>query len=141
MKLHTKLSSHDVYDSMAVTKARGLMTKDVKFTQFIEQPSRSHPNGFLIQLGTHDKRSGPKNSRYYKNTGKRGANSGRYEGYPMWAATYDEWGWFIADIFDRDPDAKFGHYTSQKRFNELTNNKYQLTYLNPEGYWVNVLHP
>jgi hypothetical protein len=141
MKLHTKLSIQDVYDSLVVTKARGLMTEDVHFHQFTEQKSRSHPNGFIIQLGTYDQKSGPTNSRYYKNTGKRGASSGTNVEESVWAATYDEWGWFIADLFDRDPDASFGHYKTRALFDQMTKGKYRLSNLTQTGVWVNVLHP
>jgi hypothetical protein len=141
MKLHTKLSTQDVYDALIVTHARGLMTTDVHFVQFIEEPSKSRPNGYKLQLGTRDQHSGPKNSRYYKNTGKRGAHSERNEGDPVWAATYDEWGWFIADIFDRDPEASFGHYKTKALFEQMTKGKYKLENLNPTGVWVNTLHP
>jgi hypothetical protein len=140
MKMHTKLSSQDIYDSMTVSKARGLMTDDIRFIQFKEQPSKSHPNGFLVQLGTYDQKSGPKNSRYYKNTGKRGAHSERNEGEPVWAATYDEWGWFLADIFDRDPDARLGQYKNKDHFDEMTKGKYRFNNTT-SGVWVNVLHP
>lgn len=137
MKLHTKLDIQAVYDSLTVTKARGLMSDDIHFHQFDEQPSKSHPHGFIIQLGTFDQASGPTNSRHYKNTGTRGASSDEQ----VWAASYDEWGWFIADIFDRDPNASFGHYKTRALFNEITKGKYRLSELTEPGVWVNVLHP
>jgi hypothetical protein len=141
MKLHTKLDIGEVYNSLIVTKARDLMTDDIYFYQFIEQPSRTHPHGYLIQLGTYDQRSGPTNSRRYKNTGKRGSHAERNTGEPLWAATYEEWGWFIADLFERDPGARFGHYTSAAKFHEMTKNKFHLENIPANGVWVNTIHP
>ena len=144
MKLHTKLDIGEVYNSLIVTKARELMTEDIFFHQLIEQPSKSHPHGFIIQLATTDQQSGPKNSRYYKNTGKRGAHSetglGRAD-ESLWAATYDEWGWFIADLFERDPGASFGHYKTAAKFHEMTKNKYHLDSIPNSNIWVNTIHP
>jgi hypothetical protein len=137
MKLHTKLDMNDVYASMLVTQARGLMAEDVFFYQIIEEPSRTHQYGFKIQLGTWDQRSGPKNSRNYKQmTTKSGKTDDK-----LWAATYEEWGWFLADIFDRDPDASFGHYKTKALFHEMTKGKFRLEELANTGIWVNVLHP
>jgi len=141
MKLHTKLDIGEVYNSLIVTKARELMTEDIYFHQLIEQPSKTHPKGYIIQLATTDQRSGPKNSRYYKNTGKRGANSERNTGEALWAATFDEWGWFIADLFERDPGARFGHYTTAAKFHEMTKNKYRLENIPNGNLWVNTIHP
>jgi hypothetical protein len=139
MKLHTKLDIGEVYNSLIVTKARELMTEDIFFHKLIEEPSKTHSHGYIIQLATTDQRSGPKNSRYYKNTGTRGAHS--TGGDRLWAATYDEWGWFIADLFERDPSASFGHYKTAAKFHEMTKNKYRLENVPNSGIWVNTLHP
>jgi hypothetical protein len=119
VKLHTKLISHEIIDALWDVKKRGLMTRDIDFVQFEYENSRTHPNGYLIQLGTDDKTSGPTNSRHYKNSGQWGADT------QVWAATYDEWGWFIAELFERDPDAKFGHYKSYDDFHAQTKTRFQ----------------
>jgi hypothetical protein len=118
MKLHTKLTSHDISEALENVKQHGLVTEDISFVQFAYESSRSHANGYLIQLGTTNKYSLPSGKkRHYKNSGDRGADM-------IWAATYDEWGWFIAEIFDRDPNAKFGYYKSRDDFNEQTKWKF-----------------
>lgn len=127
MKLHTKLYSQALRKAMADTKAAGQMTEDIEFVQFAPEGSRSHDYGYKIQLGTYDQRSGPTNSRHYKNSGSRGARSEYMNGENVWAATYDEWGWFIARIFAADPDARFGEYRGRDDFNRKTKNAYLLT--------------
>jgi hypothetical protein len=127
MKLHTQLFSQDVRDALADTKLAGQMTDDVEFVQFTPRGSRSHLHGFLIQLGTYDQHSGPANSRHYKNSGQYGATSEYFQGENIWAATYDEWGWFIARIFALDPEARFGHYRDRDDFNRQTGYKYTIS--------------
>lgn len=123
MKLHTKLNSHQIYDALTDVKLGGGMTKDIYFVQFAYENSRTHPNGYLIQLGTTDQHSLPSGKkRHYKN--RHYKNSGDHGSDTIWAATYDEWGWFIAELFERDPNAKFGYYSSRDDFNEKTNGKF-----------------
>lgn len=117
MKLHTKLLPHEISDAFRTVKDDGDMTADIEFVQFDAENSRSHDNGYKIQLGTYDPKSGPKNSRYHKNSGQYGASD-------IWAATYDEWGCFVAEIFSRDPGAKFGSYDGVDDFNAKTEDRY-----------------
>lgn len=163
MKLHTRLHSSDIGRALARVHDLGLVARDVTFVEFTYQDSRSHPSGFKIQLGTYDKYTGPTGSRRYKNTGHLGASSA-WNGEPVWAATYDEWGWFIAEIFLADPRAKFGPYKDATDFHRQTKGAYRpsatpavryQTYAEaalvaaptieePEpGFrlWVNTLHP
>src|ERR1700743_1588799 len=108
MKLHTKLLGNEIRAAMRAAKDKGLVTEDIGFARFEFENSRSHDNGYHIQLGTDDKTSGPKKSRYHRNSGERGARNSYYGDYREWAATYDEWGWFMAEVFKLDPDAKWG---------------------------------
>jgi hypothetical protein len=126
MKLHTALNYAEVVDALNRTKAAGHMTSDIFFYQDTYQASRTHRYGFHIQLGTYDQRSGPTYSRHYKNTGHYGAQSA-WLGYPVWAATYDEWGYFIEEIFEADITARFGHYRNYADFCAKTDNKYRKT--------------
>lgn len=119
MKLHTTLGYQQITQAMRDVKSRGQMTEDVMFVQFEHENSNSHPNGYLIQLGTLDKTTGPTNSRHYKNSGQWGSDN------TMWAATYDEWGWFIAELFELDPDAKFGRYKNYDDFHAQTKTRFQ----------------
>lgn len=119
MKLHTTLGYQQITQAMRDVKSRGLVTDDIFFVQFDYEGSRSRPNGWLIQLGTFDKTTGPTNSRHYKNSGQWGAETN------IWAATYDEWGWFIAELFELDPDATFGHYKGINDFHKQTKTRFQ----------------
>lgn len=121
MKLHSNtLDTFDISRALQAGKNAGLIADDIYFTQFNPAGSRKRARGFEIQLGTHDKSSGPTNSRYYKNSGNSGADS-------VWAATYDEWGWFIAYLFASDPEAIFGPYLGLDSFNQQTKNKFLLS--------------
>lgn len=120
MKLHSdKLTDDDVREALGQAKAAGKVTQDVCMVQFMPGGSRSRARSWAIQLGTEDKTSGPTKSRHYKNSGQYGRSQ-------VWAATYDEWGWFIAQLFAVDPDATFGPYLGLDSFNAQTASKYVL---------------
>lgn len=118
MRLHTQLTGPDVGNALLRAKKAGRVTEDVQFTVFGTYKSRTHAYAYEIQLGTYDKHSLPEGTvdqhgkkmhvRRFKNSGNSGASSeyGYYEN--VWAATYDEWGWFIAEIFKADPTARWG---------------------------------
>jgi hypothetical protein len=118
MRLHTSMTGTAVETALQRAKDKGKISPDVTFAVFGSgYGSRSHSRAFEIQLGTLDKTSGPKNSRHFKNTGQEEASR-------IYAATYDEWGWFIAEIFNIDPAAKFGLYDGQINFEVQTNDAY-----------------
>lgn len=115
MRLHTQLDAIDVRNMLEIAKRKGKVTADVVFmpswTFPPEHTSRTHAHAFEIQLGTIDKDSLPKGTldqhgkkmrvRKYKNAGDSGAST-------IWAATWFEWGWFILEVFDADPTARWG---------------------------------
>jgi hypothetical protein len=53
------------------------------------------------------------------NTGISGANNDEY------AATHDDWGHFIAALYQNDPTAKIGPYKSRTHFHVVTKDKYR----------------
>ena len=115
MKLHTVLTEAQVSNALFRVHVADLVARDVYFTEFTAEPSKSRPNGFRIQLGTDDPDllGGKRN---YKNSGGYGASN-------VYAATWYEWGWFIARIFDMDPTAIFGtEYKTREAFNAATDN-------------------
>lgn len=136
MKLHTSLTSREVHDALDEAKADGKVTRDVEFVEYDQGGSYTHERRFDIQLGTWNKHSLPADYRdqhgkrlavrRYKNTGTTGASSGVFGGDQVWAATYDEWGWFIAEVMYRDPKAVFGSYKGVEGFNERTKGKFVL---------------
>lgn len=110
MKLHSDtLDESAIFKALRAAKDAGQVTNDIHLVQFNPSGSRSRARGFDIQLGTHNPLTGPTKSRHFKNSGTDGASS-------IWAATYDEWGWFIARLFDADPDAIFGPYAGVEDF-------------------------
>lgn len=160
MKLHTSLLMTDIGNALTRVKELGLVAEDIRFMQFTIEGSRSRPYGYRIQLGTYNQHSGPTRSRRYKNSGRSGATTG-YDGNDrVWAATYDEWGWFIGEIFLMDPSARFGSYDGAMDFYEQTGGRFRPSAVpsvryapltDPDDYpepektgprmWVNTLHP
>lgn len=118
MRIHTnKLTLSGLRECLAHAKASGKVTQDIEFVVESSHGSRSHARAFDIQLGTYDQHSGPTNSRHFKNTGTHGASH-------IWAATYDEWGHFLALVFLCDRDAKAGQYEGHADFHKQTNDAY-----------------
>ena len=117
MKLHTSLSTTDVYQALSRAQKAGHVTPDIDFQGGLTVlGSRSHERAFEVQLGTHDKASLPAGytdqngrkmtARRYKNSGGSGTASGA--DCSVWSATWHEWGWFMAEVFRADPGAMFG---------------------------------
>lgn len=96
MRIHTNLTHSDIVDC-----ARGL----VSLTTLSEHGSRSRERAFEVKL------SG--SSPYRQNFGTEQA------------ATWDEWGVFIARIFAKDSDAIAGHYKSADLFHEVTDGRFE----------------
>ena len=118
MKLHSDYIDADgAMLAMRRAKSAGNVSYDIEFLVFNAQNSRSREFGYEIQLGTYNKTSGPTKSRRFKNSGTSGA------GY-LYAATYTEHGWFIAELFAMDAEAIFGPYKGVQSFNEQTDNRF-----------------
>lgn len=117
MKLHTNtLTRSDIREALAESKAAGFVDAAVGFEMLEDKGSRSHSHAFEVQLGWYgEKIKG--DGRRYKNTGKNGADI-------VYAATYDEWGQFIAELMERDRDAVFGTYKGYDGFHEATRYAY-----------------
>lgn len=116
MRLHSdKLISSDIYSSLTQVKKLGLVSNHVYFYIDDERGSRKRTRAWEIQLGTDVKIKGDK--RGYKNSGKYGADT-------IYAATYDEWGWYIAALFEKDPDLIFGTYKGVDDYNRQTKHKF-----------------
>lgn len=117
MKLHSdKLTRTDVVEALTMSQKAGLIDQAVGFEILEERGSRSHSHAFEVQLGWYgNKVKG--DGRRFKNTGKGGADS-------VYAATYDEWGQFIAELMERDHNATFGTYKGYQGFHEATRFQY-----------------
>lgn len=55
------------------------------------------------------------NGTHFPNSGTSGAQT-----FGGMAASWTEWGWFIARVFERDPNARCGQYKTLDDFNEQT---------------------
>lgn len=122
MKIHSDyLTYADVTRAFESTRASGLITPDVGMVQLARDGSRSYHFAYLVQLGTfnRDSRTDGK-KRGYKNSGVAGADN------RLWAATWEEWGWFISALFALDSDAKIGQYKNAEDFHKVTEYKFEL---------------
>src|ERR1700722_2690850 len=120
MRLHTKLNRSEIHAALDRAKLYGHVADDVQFLdtnkpdaqtyQVIAQySSQTHDNAFEISLGVdkdHTYQPLPDNYRNQFGTRQKTRRTARIYGY--WAATWEEWGWFIAEIFKADPDARWG---------------------------------
>jgi hypothetical protein len=116
MRLHTSLPGSQVFAALSRAQRKGLIAPDIDFTVYKTGGSKTHPFGYEIQLGTYDKYSLP--AGYVDQHGKnlrvrryRNSNHGDAE----YAATWHEWGWFIAEVFAADPESRWGSDPSRAR--------------------------
>lgn len=120
MRLHSDTHTwRSIHDALDLAKASGKVPEHIDFEVCTEHGSRKRSTAFEIKLATYTKEPG--DGRRRPNTGNRGTDTS--DG--LWAATYDEWGWFIAELFAVDGDAIFGHYDGVTGFNEATSHKYE----------------
>lgn len=119
MKFHTTLTETEIQDCMGRAKSDGDMPADIVFDVFGPAGSRSHPRGFEIHLATsrNDTRA---DGRKRAGSPLAGGSGLRY------AATYDEWGYFLAEFFAADPSAKAGPYKNRDHFHIKTRHAYAM---------------
>lgn len=116
MRLHTdKLTGLDLYKIRKAVIDENLIAPHVYFDKLDGRGSRSRARAFDVHLATATKLKG--DGRRWLNTGNEGAGN-------EYAATYDEWGWLIAEIFERDPEAIFGNYKGREDFHRQTHGAY-----------------
>lgn len=112
MKIHSDtLTQDDLYNSLFAANDRGRVADSVYFDILDPAGSRKRLRAFEVRLASSEKLPG--DNRRLTNSGTRGAGN-------LWAATYDEWGWIIAEIFKRDPSATVGDYDGVDDFNRRT---------------------
>lgn len=116
MRLHTSLEWHEVADAIYRAKARGNVAIGVVLMQGGRTTgSRTHDRRFNVQLaadpgtplpfGYRDQYGKRLHTRRARNFGRPG------EFYDFGkAATWHEWGWFMAEVFALDPLAMFGSH-------------------------------
>lgn len=122
MRLHTSLTYEQVEAALHRAKGKGHVATDVQFqdTQpegavsyrlMAEHGSHTHDRAFEIQLGVSKLDPyQPLPADYVNQFGKRQkTRRSTNGGGNAWAATWHEWGWFMAEVFAADPDAMFGN--------------------------------
>jgi hypothetical protein len=83
--------------------------------------SRSHHRAFEVTLRATPGKDRNGKVRRWPNGGSYGADTGYGK-----AATYDEWGYFIAEVYRKDPDAKVGPYDNLADFTRQTRGAYSM---------------
>lgn len=113
MRIHTDtLTRQDLY---AATRHAG----EAHLEECDEHGSRSRKRSYDVGLAVYDGGKGTSHP-YRRNTGQYGA-----EGGAIWAATYDEWGWWLAALFELDPLMIAGVYKGYDDFHAKTSHKYR----------------
>lgn len=100
MRIHSnKLSAMHIIHALQDEKIAGRIAFTVHFKTIEKKGSRTHANAFEIQLSSSEKEAGD---------GRRAGNSGAYGAGDEYAATYDEWGFLLAALFELDLNAVVG---------------------------------
>lgn len=114
MRLHTTLTEYDVREALR----ESVGPDGVYFDTLTAHGSRSHARAFEVRIT-----GAPGHDRNGK--ARRRVNSGQYGAGAYLAATYDEWGYFMAAVLSRDPSAKWGTaYNGAEDFMRKTEHRY-----------------
>lgn len=120
MRIHTDKIGHTqtISDALKAQKQLGRIAPHVFFKTLEHHGSRSHQFAYEIQLEAEERDNG----RRAGNSGSYGAMRPEYDGY---AATFDEWGWLLAALFEVDPKMMVGSwknptYAGSEHFDERT---------------------
>lgn len=123
MKFHSDqlTSVSDISNALTRAKFKGHVPNHV-YADITRSGSRSHKYAYEVSLYSLEKLPGDK--RRFKNSGNNGAA-------PEYAATYDEWGYFMAEIYAVDSfvvmgTLAHGPYRDETEFNSKTNGKYPI---------------
>lgn len=117
MRIHTNtLTVHDLHDALATT---GLRAGGVRVDTASLHNSRKRKVSIEFRLSAE-----PGKGRRRRNTGYYGAEDAFQTPFQM-AATYDEHGIWMAELFERDPEAIIGYYDGRDDFHEQTKGKYR----------------
>lgn len=103
MRIHTTVTEAEVYAAARLAR--------VDLATFARHGSRKSDHAFEVKLEGE--------SRQRPNGGESGAGSG-------YAATWDQWGVFLAAIFRADPAASCWAYTDEQDFHWQTDDRFAL---------------
>lgn len=106
MKIHTDTETLIIVNrAFRAARAAGQIGPDVYTDKLIQAGSRTRRYAADVHLASSTGGPGTDHPRR-PNSGGYGADGSR----DLYAATYAEWGWFIAHVFAIDPDAVVGPY-------------------------------
>jgi hypothetical protein len=103
------------------TKAAKL-SPDVWVEDFSQHGSRKRSRGYEVRLAAEAGRDYKGTARRPRNSGSYGAEDGTYQK----AATYDEHGKWIAELYKVDPEAIVGPYKNAEDFHSKTRYAYDM---------------
>lgn len=118
MRIHT--DSLDIGDIEAALSRANRGVQAVYLDGCTRFGSRSRARAYEVVLRARDGRDRYGKVRTWPNSGSYGAETGEGK-----AATYDEWGHFLAEVFVADPEAIAGYYKSAADFEDKTRGKYK----------------
>lgn len=109
MKIHSDVITYqDIWNAEKIASVGG---HGKVYLEFVSQGSRSRKNAFEVHLegdGSVSKRK--PNDR---------GNSDR-----QYAATWSQWGWFLAALYEIDPEMKCAYYADLEDYNIKTDNAF-----------------
>lgn len=102
MRIHTdSLKRQDVVDALRKTKTDNRVGSNVIFNVLSEHRSTIRARAFEVQLIAASSIGPQKNGRQF-------TSSGGYRTGNDYAATHDEWGWLLSELFELDPNMVCG---------------------------------
>jgi hypothetical protein len=101
-------------------QAAGRVAPGVYFDKITAHGSRTHTSAAEVHLVSDTKEPGSKRRR--PNSGTVGAD-GRGD---VWAATWAEWGWFMAEVFAADPGARMSYDRDAAAFHARTRDQFRI---------------
>lgn len=117
MRIHSDVFTRDSFD--AALWPRSLNVQGVNIEDLSEHRSRSRARAFEVRLAATPGRDYSGKARRPRNSGAYGAES-LYAGQTIKAATYNEHGQWIAELYAADPDAIIGPYRHYDHFHAST---------------------
>lgn len=123
MRVHTKLGGREF---KALLQVDGRLGQDLYFENLTEHGSRTHDRAFNVKIWSQNRTTISGATRKRPNPGNW-LNGQRTR--QCFTATFDEWGYFLAALFEADPHARVVNcYNDREHFHERT----LRAYLRPE---------
>ena len=119
MRIHSDVLSHDHLED--ALRASGLSAEGVFIEDSIYHGSRKRSRAIEVKLGANAGRDRNGKARRPTNSGYYGSDSRD----PVKGATYEEWGYWIAELYVIDSKAVIGPYDDERDFHRATKNAYQ----------------